>query len=642
MKKLLLTGFSAALFALCGAESPEFYVGVCTHFAQNKGNPELNLDLASQAGIVSIRDEVGWASVEQRKGELKIPGYFNRYLDEAVRRNLRPLVVLDYGNRFYDGGGYPSSPEAIEGFARYCETVVRGAGGRVKLFQIWNEWDGGCGMSGFGRGTAAGYARLLKAVYPRLKKLAPDATFISGSVCTGERFLEELLKLGILDNCDAVSFHAYNYNQFGANTPEHWITRIQKLQQLIRRYNRGKDKPLYITEMGWPNHITATGSTEEESATRLVRLYLAARKLPALRGIWWYDFQDDGRLPTHHEHNFGLVRPDLTPKQPYFAMKAVAARLSRSKLAEVQSVDGGEVLHFRDGTQAFRALVNHTAGHDLQFILETDAPPASPLTAELPGNPPFTLPWGHREWIGNRQKTVAPNRVAVTAGEMPVLLSGELEHVRIAEVRKIPFARADRPQKARLQLPQSYAEARPAGTPAKPVAFGDYRRHGSPQYGGPQDLSAEFSFSYDRDNLHLTVAVTDDRFHQPEKSIADAWRGDGIQLAFRTGNASGIAVRTELDAALIDGKPALLVREAEGDRSARPRCEIDRRGTLTTYRLTLPARLLGLNAFNSGAMLTCSLLVNDNDGQGRKGYLTWGGGIGGGKDPDKYNLLIFQ
>ena len=322
--KHFFTILGCLLLALAGgAEEPEFYVGVCTHFAQNKGTPSQNLEMAARAGIVSIRDEVYWQRVERQKGKLVIPDYFGKYLDEAVKRGIRPLIILDYGNRFYDGGNYPASDEALEGFARYCEAIVRYAGDRVKLYQVWNEWDGGCGMRGYGRGTPEGYVKLLKTVYPRLKKIAPDAIIISNSVCTGEKFLENTFRLGVLDYCDAIGFHTYNYTLL--HTPvEAWFKRMQNLRKLIHSYNGGKDKPVFITEMGYPNHLSNSGSSEEESAIKLARLYLYARTLPFLKGLYWYDFQDDGWNSAHNENNFGLVRADLTPKLPYFAMKSLA------------------------------------------------------------------------------------------------------------------------------------------------------------------------------------------------------------------------------------------------------------------------------------------------------------------------------
>lgn len=130
-------------------------------------------------------------------------------------------------------------------------------------------------------------------------------------------------------------------------------------------------------------------------------------------------------------------------------------------------------------------------------------------------------------------------------------------------------------------------------------------------------------------------------FHQKETLIEEAWRGDSIQLAFQSPGAPH-AVRTEIDAALINGMPAVMVRAAQGDPGKLPRCRIRRDGERTVYSLSIPARLLGVKAFDSGAMLTGSLLVNDNDGSGRKGFLTWGRGIGIGNDPAQYHLFIFK
>ena len=182
----------------------------------------------------------------------------------------------------------------------------------------------------------------------------------------------------------------------------------------------------------------------------------------------------------------------------------------------------------------------------------------------------------------------------------------------------------------------------PQGEKNVPTAFRDYRKLAGTAHGGAADLAATFESSYDRENLRLTVTVTDDVFHQPESNIANAWRGDGIQLAFRTFRKNGGSSRTELDAALIGGKAALFLREAQGDRSKTPECAIERQGNRTVYRFRIPARLLGAEAFEPGGMLTCAFLVNDNDGAGRKGFLAWGDGIGITKNPDRYNLLIFK
>ena len=122
-------------------------------------------------------------------------------------------------------------------------------------------------------------------------------------------------------------------------------------EDVIHRYTDGRDLPLYITEMGWPTYSGANGISPQEAATNLAQMFLLARTMKFLNGIWWYDFRDDGWDASNKENDFGLVRPDLTPKAAFAALETVAP-LVRDALSVEDASTGSQtirVLRFRLG-----------------------------------------------------------------------------------------------------------------------------------------------------------------------------------------------------------------------------------------------------------------------------------------------------
>ena len=315
------------------AHGQVFLIGLSTHFGQNKGDVQANLNLIHQSGANSIRDEVFWQGVEHQRGQYAIPKNSEYYVTSSVALGLQPLLSLDYGNPLYDHGDKPTSDEAIEGYARYAEFVARHFKGRVSMYEIWNEWDGGVGKTT--PGTPQAYVKLLKVVYPRLKKIDPNLVIVAGGISGGGvrgPFLREILELGALSSADGLSFHQYIFSSKGnRRTPEALIDNINGVEELVRSYNGNKQFPLYLTETGWPTHSGPGGTSAEEAGNFLARTMLLARTLPFLRGVWWYDFKDDGPNPERTEDNFGLVRTDLSPKPGFLALSAVTRWINETE-----------------------------------------------------------------------------------------------------------------------------------------------------------------------------------------------------------------------------------------------------------------------------------------------------------------------
>jgi hypothetical protein len=159
---------------------------------------------------------------------------------------------------------------------------------------------------------------------------------------------------------------------------------------------------------------------------------------------------------------------------------------------------------------------------------------------------------------------------------------------------------------------------------------------------GPQDLSAQVWLARGGDALRIRVVVRDNLHHQGESADA-AWRGDGLQLGLQLPGQQGFL---ELGAALHDDGRMLRTvwavpvgMKASADDVG---LHISRAGELTTYAITLPYAAFALSdtALSSGVRF--NLIVNDNDGPLRKGFVRIAPGIGERKDAANFPNVRFD
>ena len=161
---------------------------------------------------------------------------------------------------------------------------------------------------------------------------------------------------------------------------------------------------------------------------------------------------------------------------------------------------------------------------------------------------------------------------------------------------------------------------------------------------GAKDLSAGIRLGMADDALLLTVEVTDDRHVQPyhESSI---WQADSIQFGFAVPGRPGMWVA---GAALCDdGSAETWIWDAPGGfagerRDASWRIVAERRGDVTRYALTIPLDSVGLSREQLTRGIRFNLLVNDNDGEGRDGWIQLEEGIASERDAEKFPLLVFE
>jgi hypothetical protein len=154
-------------------------------------------------------------------------------------------------------------------------------------------------------------------------------------------------------------------------------------------------------------------------------------------------------------------------------------------------------------------------------------------------------------------------------------------------------------------------------------------------YGGAEDCSAEVRLGWDATTLYLAIAVTDNLHFQSESGF-QLWRGDCIQLAFREGppNAAAGYDGSEYEIGLSLGPNGPEVFQWMPGACACPqaRLAVRREGSVTRYEAAVPWTALGVKPMRPGRRLAWSMTVNDNDGEGFRGWLEWTPGICGDKD----------
>lgn len=389
-----LSVFSAHADNCAPAWGQSQWQGVVTHYGFIH-RPMGSFKAKKMAGVNAIRDEVFWDQVEGADGTLQIPKRIDAFVNEALSHRITPMLVLGYGHPAYDQGGKPRSARALEGFRRYAMHVVKHFKGRVRHFEIWNEWDADTG--GAQPGDPDSYVQLIQHVAPALRALDPHVCIVVGALTPSARFngwLGQALTQGLLEHADALSLHTYNYGEGrGKDTPESWFSNLQWfIESELPRYRQTRGKSVFVSEMGWSAHPAGMDERLQAAyALRLRLLSLALAKQTAntanpYAGFWWYDWQDDGEDPQEMEHHYGLIAHSgsakpvldhLTELETFLPAQGLAplySKVQTSFAAEVTAV-GVDALASHHRHPTLLAIWNSANRQTrLTVMLDEDAP----------------------------------------------------------------------------------------------------------------------------------------------------------------------------------------------------------------------------------------------------------------------------
>jgi hypothetical protein len=309
-----------------------------------------------RAGVRAIRLDINWVQVEPPGGPKGDFEFADRGREVAAIKGagLKVIGLLAYGHPDYSargrfvsqtplGGGIPPfgvanaqffPPDDPADFARYVRHTARHFGREVIAWEIWNEQNEGWRFWP-PREDPAAYARLLCQAHAQLRSVDPGTPVLFGGVffpavadlpgMSGPNFVEAAYEAeSQLGSCyDAMAYHPYAYPftapELDVPVRGSVLSAADQMHSVLERHGDG-DKPLWITEVGWPTHDRTYGVSERKQAQYVARMTAAtfAQGLPVLTWYTYGDQQDPSG--ANQESWFGFFRPDGSPKPSYDAL----------------------------------------------------------------------------------------------------------------------------------------------------------------------------------------------------------------------------------------------------------------------------------------------------------------------------------
>lgn len=340
-------------------------LGVNIHPLQDAYNPTTNLEkiqLAQNIGASIVRIDIHWAWIEPFGPGTAIWNQsqvqrLEAFLAAAAARNLTVLALVTETPCWtstdpdrncnpaaikYDWQYPPADPRDL---ANFMTELVRRYGDIIKYWELWSEPN--APFAWWSVPNPESYVALLRAAYPAIKNVDPNATVIAGDLAPWDgspaypvntlQYLNAMYEAGARDYFDVLSFHPYTDGNepswYNPAFPMHSLTKsVPAVRQVMA--DHGDFKPMWLTEIGWttvsvcdPDYCwTPTlPTTEAEQAAYLTEAVRMAQSWEYVEAFIWYELIDRGPLTSEEvEDHFGLFRQDHLAKPAADAFRNVA------------------------------------------------------------------------------------------------------------------------------------------------------------------------------------------------------------------------------------------------------------------------------------------------------------------------------
>jgi hypothetical protein len=242
----------------------------------------VDLNRAQAGGLTSIRFDLYWSSIEPTaKGQYdqdhltKLDGVISAARARGMSSTMAVLGTPGWARG--NAGSIMTPPTNASDYGDVLAMLARRYAGVPGIaYEIWNEpnqaqfWDVADGPN------AAGYTRLLQAVYPRVKSAAPSALVLGGSIAFNDQaFISGMYAAGARGNFDVLALHPYSLGYAPDSTANAYTSyRLAMESMHATLVNQGEpNKPIWITESGWSTNSVsdATRATYMQQALSMLQ-----------------------------------------------------------------------------------------------------------------------------------------------------------------------------------------------------------------------------------------------------------------------------------------------------------------------------------------------------------------------------------
>lgn len=393
------------------------------------------VDRVYDAGASWIRIPLNWSHIEPENTtpeNYQWPSDVNEQLAKAGVLNIRVILTLKSNPSWaatYANG--PIDLVDIGELVEFMEAAVAHYGPapyNIKYWEIYNEpdntsaWHAKKGWGYFGLEPDT-YAQMLSALYGPMKAVDPEAQIVFGGIAYdgwesegghfAEDFVDRVLRNGAGAYFDVMNFHYYwpfheKWDSYGRGI----IGKATAMRDKLASYN--VYKPLICTETSmWSGGGSDPYPGSDEEQSRYIPQVFARSMAVDLGATIWFRLRDYD-FPGVWE--YGLLRPDLSPKPSFPAYQIMARQLVPTQY--IRALDSNET--GSDQIEAYEFA--RQDGSTLTIVVWTNDEQIHALPLDT-GEVTVVDKYGSENTIYDRDDGLEDGRLWIDIGPSPVYLS---------------------------------------------------------------------------------------------------------------------------------------------------------------------------------------------------------------------------